>query len=58
MPIVNTQQYRRLGVGLVHAGQKQIGVAVVFFQRAIAQTHFMRRQRVIDALDDAVVENI
>lgn len=58
MRIVDPQQHRGLGFRFVHAGKKQIGVAVVFVQRAVAQAHFMRRQRVIDALDHPVVEDI
>ena len=58
MRIVDPQQHRGLGLRFVHAGKKQIGVAVVLVQCAVAQAHFMRRQRVIDALDHPVVEDI
>lgn len=58
MRIVDPQQYRGLGLRFIHAGKKQVGVAVVLIQRAVAQAHFMRRQRVIDTLDHPVVEDI
>lgn len=58
MRIVDPQQHRGLGLRFIHAGKKQVGVAVVLIQRAVAQAHFMRRQRVIDTLDHPVVEDI
>ena len=42
----------------MHALQKQIGIAVVLFQRAIAQVYLMRHKSAIDALNHPIVVNI
>ncbi len=58
MRIVDTEQDCRLGVRFVHAGQKQLGIAVVLLQRTVAQTHLVRGQPFAHALDHAVVKDV
>ena len=42
----------------MHSLQKQIGIAVILLQRAVAQMHLMGHQRRIDALNNAIIVNI
>ena len=42
----------------MHALQKQIGIAVILFQRAVAQVHLVRHKGAIDALNHPIVVNI
>ncbi len=58
MRIVDTEQNRRLGIGLVHACQKQLGIAVVLLQRAVAQANLVRGKPFAHALDHAVVKDV
>jgi len=58
MRIVDTKEDRRLSVRFVHAGQKQLGIAVVLLQRTATQTHLVRGQPFAHALDDAVVKDV
>lgn len=58
MGIVDAKKDCRLSVRFVHARQKQLGVAVVLLQRAVAKAHIVGRQAFTHALDYAVVKDV
>lgn len=58
MRIVNTKKNGRLRIRLVHPRQKQLGVAVVLLQRAVAQPDLVGGKCFAHALDHAVVKDV